>query len=269
MSGLQRIAFGNVDDTDKSLQSKGGDGKLGLNLGRITNFEFRNDAGKDNTPGNAVFITVKIGERDFTNRIYEVTRVFDKDNNAILDEESEEFIRGYNEATKQAMAVIVHTAKAVGVTQAQLDAALAQPKASFEEWARTVIGLVQPNFATVPVDVFLEYQWNISPNQTRTFLQLPRNMKGGRFLCASVPPVGAWKEESEWEEMENDAPVKKEGLRYVDGGGNVHPFTRSANFMESPKGTLQTDEPAGSTAGYGGSTLPGSNTAGSTSTGTW
>lgn len=270
MSELKKMMFGNISDTDESLQSKGMSGKFGLNTGKITQIEFSANAGRDDSPANAVLITAKIDGREFTNRIYEVTRVFDNNNNQIMDTESDEYIKGYNEATLQAMAVIVHTVKAVGVTQAQLDTALAQPKASFTDWAQTVLSLLPPNYANTPVDIFLEYQWNISPNQNRTFLQLPRNMKGGRFLCTAVPAVGAWEEQREWEEEVDGGKETKEGLRYVDKGGNVHPFTRNQNFMESPKAIMQSDEQQSSTAGYGiGGGIPNSTQGSSTSTGTW
>lgn len=249
MSEVTKLTFGNIDDNDESLKGKAPSGVFGLNTGNVTKFAFNTNAGENNSPGNAVDISIKLGDREMNTRVYEVTRVYDRNNNQITDTESDEYIKGYNESSLQNMAVIVHAAKALGVTSAQLEAALATPKANFKEWAETVIGLVPANFAEQTVDVFLEYQWNISKDQTRTFLQIPRNMKGGRFLCPSIAPQGSWEEEREWVD-EKGKEVK--GLRYKDKGGNIHPFTRSQNFMESPKAYLQDEEaqgPAVPTAG--------------------
>lgn len=237
MSETRKIVFGTVNDTDESLKSKSGGGQFGLNKGLITKFEFNPNAGADNSPADAVEISVMVGEREFNSRIYDVTRVYDRKGNEITDTDSEEYIKRYNENIIQAMAVIVHIAKSLGVTQQQLDTALSQPKSNFADWARTVISLVPAGFEKRPVDVFLEWQWTIPDGESTTYLQLPRNMKGGRFLSPHIVPVGKWTEEKEWEQDGKS----HSGLRYVDDSGVEHPFTRNQNFMESPKAIRQSD----------------------------
>ncbi len=240
---VKKIAFGNVNDNDESLKGKSGSVKFGLNSGKIVSIAYNPNAGENGSAADAVDIKIAIGEREMNHRVYDITRVYDSKGDQITDETSDEYIKRYNEEAVQNMAVIVHSVKAAGVTQAQLDVALATPKASFVEWMKAVTALVSPAMIGNSIDVFLEYQWKISENQNRTFLQLPKNMKGGRFMTPSIAPVGSWEEERQWTETKENGQVDShEGLRYVDKAGNVHPFTRSQNFMESPKANQQSDQ---------------------------
>lgn len=240
---IQKIGFGAINDTDESLKGKSGGGVFGLNEAvNITVLEYNGNAGKDGAEADAVDITVTVGDREMRRRIYNVTRVFDNKNNELTDPNSQEYIKIYNANMSQAMAVVVHALKAVGVTQEQINAALATPPADFKGWAQIVTALKPADFATRPVDAFLEYQWVISDDQDRTFLEVPKNMKGGRFLAPALAPVGEWKEEREWVETKQDGTSQNiKGLRYVDTAGNVHPFTRNQNYMESNKAIQQTE----------------------------
>ena len=237
---IKKVGFGTINDNDESLKGKEASVVFGLNQGFLTKIEYNPNAGADNSPADAVDITFMVGDREFRRRIYDVTRVYDKNGNVLTDETSPEFIKLYNQNIMQAMAVIVHAVKATGVTQQQIDAALATPPNNFADWAKIVTSLVPAGFQEKPVDGFLEYQWNISDGQDRTFLELPKNMKGGRFLCPSVTPVGSWTAENDWiEKDENGKEIHKSGFRYVDNAGNVHPFQRSKNYMESNKAIQQ------------------------------
>lgn len=224
----ERMAFGSVSDTDDSLQSKSG-GKFGLNTNaRITKLEYNDKAGKDNSAGDAVDVTIKVGEREFMSRLFDVTKVFDAKGRE-LSPNDPEFNKGYNTEIKQRMAVIVHHVKATGVSQEQIDEALKTPAANFAQWAKIVTGLVPNDFSSKQVDVFLEYQWQPTGDNDKTFLQLPKNMKGGYFVCPAVPHTG------EWKEVKGDDG----SLSYQDDNGNKHPFERSANYMDSPKAIQQ------------------------------
>lgn len=233
--------FGAVNDQDDSLKAKSPGGELGLNTARISLLAFVDDAGKDNAPGNAVDIHVMLGEREYRRRIFEITRVYGRDGEVIEDTESDAYKTRYKNDTLQALGMIVHAVKAVGVTQDQLNTALAGGKSGFAEWAQTVVGLIPSNYEERPVDMFLEYEWVISGDNNRTFLQLPKNMKGGNWLTASIKPVGSWSKEYKW--IENDettgAEIKMEGMRYVDDSKNVHPFVRDENFMTGNKAIQQ------------------------------
>lgn len=230
------FVFGNVNDEDESLKGKSGGGKFGLNVGTISKLEFTDTAGKDNGPGNAVDIWFKVGERDYRRRLYETTGELYGKKNVKVGPEDEGYADLYKEDMTQKMAVINHAVKAVGVTGEQLAKALATPATSFTDWCQKVLSLVPADFATKPVDGFLEYQWEIAEDQDRTYPELPKNMKGGAFLKPSVKAVGQWKEELTWTNSDNETVT---GLRYVDDAGNVHPFDRNQNYMDSPKGTPQ------------------------------
>lgn len=231
-------AWGYQDDNDDKLKSKQG-GKFGLNSATITKLEYNPNAGKDESAADAVDITVLVADKEYRSRIYDITGDLFKGDNKIAEGEP-----GYNELynaeKSQREAVIVHAVKALGATGDQIKAALQNGNVtSFATWATAMCNIKPANFATLPVDAFVEYQWAIGEGNERTFLQLPKNMKGGRFLAPSIAPVGAW-------EAVVDSSV---GLRYVDQAKNEHPFTRSANYMESNKAIQQIEgeEPAAAT----------------------
>lgn len=227
MSDVQKRGYGFVDDTDQSLKSKSG-GKFGLNGKEafLFKFELNPNAGADGALGDALDVSFNIKEKSFNLRIYPVTKVYDAKNQEITDVNSKEYITGFNTELTQKNAVIVHILKAVGVTEAQIKTALGQPMEDFAAFINALVTLLPANFNTIPLDLFLEYQWEIPSGQDRTFLQIPKNMKGGYFVCPAQD--GTWTE------------VLSEGkLTYTNATGQVHPFDRDKNFMESNKAKLQ------------------------------
>lgn len=251
---IEKIGFGSINDQDESLKGQADSGVFGLNQGFLTKLEYNPNAGADKGPGDAVDITFMVGSKEYRRRIFDVTRVYDRKGNQLTDENDPEFIKAYNQNMLQAMGVITHAVKATGVSQQQVDAALATPPDNFADWAKVITALVPQEFEAKPVDGFLEYQWNIADGQDRTYPELPKNMKGGYFLVPSVAVSGSWKPEYQW--IEKDASgkeTKKQGLRYVDNAGNIHPFIRNKNFMESNKAIQQSDR--GSTADIESATI--------------
>lgn len=227
--------FGSVNDTDDSLKSKTG-GVFGLNSGAFfTNIAFNPTAGKDGAAANAVDIEIKVGDRQYNRRLYEVTDKLYGSKGDLLEapapgqEASPEYAEAYKTEMTQRMAVVIHAIKAAGVTQEQIDKALATPVPTFAAWAEIVTALVPANYTTTPIDIFLQYQWDIKDGNDKTYLELPKNMKGGRFLSSHVAPKGgAW-----------EAVIDEAGMRYVDGEKNEHPFVKSDTFMQSPKAYQQ------------------------------
>lgn len=236
MSDQIKMGFGTFQsDTDDKLQSKGG-GVFGLNTGaRITKFELNRNAGKDGAPGNAIDVTVTVVDKEFMARFYEITKVYGRDNNEITDVNSPEYIAGYNKEFTQLSAVMTHILKCF-VTEEMIAAATSTPAiVDFASWATALQGLVPAGFQTQLMDVFLEYQWKIRGEATRTFLQLPKNMKGGYWIVKS----------------QGEGFQKVEGigvLKYANPAGLEHTFNRSANFMSSNKAIMQ-DESGDSNGG--------------------
>lgn len=235
---IQKLGYGYIDDRDESLRSKTG-GQFGLNVGaHITKFELNTMSGKDKTAGDALDIVVAVGDKDFTKKIFPVSKIYDKAGNEITDVNSPEYIKGFNTEIKQTNAVILHFLKALGVSEERIRQAFATPVYSFGEFINGLVALLPANFSTIPVDVFLEYQWDIADGQDQKFLQLPKNMKGGYFACPAQP--GTWV-------AERDA---KEGLIYRNQNGAQHPFDRDKAFMEGKKANQEKagEESAGQSA---------------------
>lgn len=242
---MEKKMFGAINDTDEGLQSKSG-GTFGINQGAfITTLMVNPNGGKDEEPLDVIDVTVKVGDREYRNRFFEIDKVFGK-NGEITDKESDEYIKAYNALVTQTTAVLVHAAKAVGVTQAQIENEFKdKPAESLIEWAGRLFKLLPKDFKTQPIDVFLEYEWSIKDGADRTYLTLPKNMKGGYFLVPAQK--GKFKEVRE-EEGE---------LTYVNERGQKHPFTRSADFMSSNKAVAQFANqaaPAAATPGISGAT---------------
>lgn len=230
---VQKMGFGYTDDTSQDLQSKSG-GKFGLNQGFLTKFEYNPTAGKDGAAANAIDVTVQVGEREFRSRFYEVNKVFDKDGNEITDVNSPAYIQKYNDEMTQLTACIVHIVKAFR-PESDIQAALATPPSTFADWAKIMCSLVVIDVAkTTPIDVFLEYQWTIPDGKDQTYLQMPKNMKGGYWI--SKLQEGPWTED------------RSNGLAYKNASGATHPFSRNTSYMESNKAIQQTTG-AGSPSG--------------------
>lgn len=248
-----------VNDTDESLKSKVG-GKFGLNQGVfITKFEFNANAGKDNTAANAVDIHIMVGEKEFRRRLYDdVGELIDRKGNKVKQGEE-----GYNDlyeaSMSQKIAVVKHALKALNVQQPQIDALINSlpDSTTMAEGMAKLVTLVPAGFEKMPVDVFLEYQWNIAEDQDRTFLELPKNMKGGYFLCPTQP--GIFVEER----------TEEGKLIYRNQNGLAHPFERDKNFMESNKANQQIAGQENAALAAAAGIAPGGQSAQTAKTGTW
>lgn len=125
-------------------------------------------------------------------------------------------------------AAIKHVVKSVGVTDEQIAKATSDAT-DFVDGVKKTLTLLPTDFDKKLVDIFTEWQLNIGNNQDQTFVTLPGNMKGGRFICPHVDAVGSWKEEI--------AP--KEYIKYTDDAGNIHPLEKGTTFMMSARSYQQ------------------------------
>ena len=222
-------------------------GKFGLNTGVVTKFEYNALAGANKTAGDAIDLTVQIGEKEFMKRFFPVGKLFAKKNGGELTDPTSE---AYKEAHKEAMEMFNATITdivLVFVEKADLMAALAHPIADFKAYASLLQRLVQssPAFiAKAPVDVFLEYQFKPSGENTRTFLQLPKDVKQGTWIVKHQGP-GFVEDRT------------KTHLRY-NLGEIQHPFKRGEWFLDSAFANVinlgGSDDTAAPAAGVGAAT---------------
>ena len=198
----------------------------------LKKFEFNPNAGKDNTAGEAIDLSFDIAGTERNLRLFPVDpdKVYDKERKLITDKKSTEYVKAYNDTVKSLGAMITHVLHCFSDDQEGIKAALSKPFASFKQYALQAKALLPANFSQQELDIFLQYQWNVSQGKNTTYLEIPRAMKHGRWLCRHIEPVGTWKEER-YEEQNSGEPEK--ALRYVDDAGNKHPFTKSAWFMSN------------------------------------
>ena len=212
--------YGYQDSGDLAPGKQGG--KFGLNTGAfVTKFEFNANAGKDGAAGDAIDLTVQVGEREYRHRFFPITKVFAKEGGEITDVSSEEYKEAFKKEVDQFNAVISDVVKCF-VSQEDLKTALATPIPTFKDYANIVTRLVQstPNWQKKPVDVFLQYQWAPTGDNDKTYLELPKNVKHGAFIVASQGE--GFKEEK-----------TATSLKYVKEDGTEHPFKRGEWFLES------------------------------------
>ncbi len=251
------VGYGYVSDTDESLQSKTG-GHFGGNFGSVflSKFSFvpsvTKEGGEVSEPVlQAVFM---IGDKEVKYGIRAVNAVY-INNVKVTDFSSPEAQSARKAELMQNGAVITHILKAVGVTEEAIKVALSTPFASFEEFAKKVESLLPVGYQNIPLDLFMEYQWNFATKQDgtsydKTYPIVPKNMKGGYWLVKARP--------GKWEATTDD----KGNLIYVNQDGASHPFTRTKDFMESNKGKQQVagqETKSGPMAPSAGASAPKSN----------
>ena len=139
-------------------------------------------------------------------------------------------------ARTEMTSTIIHIIKAF-VPESAIRAALSTPIQSFGQYCQILQGLLPGNFPEFELDIFAHYQWTIRGENTRTFAELPKNMKQGKWITKSIEPKGgAWERKVNPNAANNDV-----ALRYEDGEGNLHLFTRSGWFMGSNFATVQSE----------------------------
>jgi len=220
------MSYGFVNTEDLE-QGQGGGTKptayVGLNQGVfLTGFAFNDKAGKGGTDGEAVDVAITFPERErpFTNRYFPITKAYDKDNNEVTDPEAEDF----KIAVAQVNGTLIDIACAIAGRDTVETALKSNAPKSFKEFAQLLERVIKsvPNWDKKPVDVFLQYQYNIQGDNERTFLELPsaKSIKHGRWI---IPAVNA--------EFFLNKEDKK--VSYITSEGTPHPFSRSEWFKNS------------------------------------
>lgn len=219
--------YGYVDDSAPS------NGLIfGLNAGaaRLSLFQWINNGGAGGAEGEALDIqfTIEGNERPMGYRMFPVTKAFIANNGG---ETTDPNHPDFKKAVKDFNQSITHIMHCFVSTEV-LTVALGRPINNFKEFCKILESLLPKDFNKKPLDIFLQYDWQMKKeDQKMTYLGLPKKMAYGKWICPSVIPSegSSWKAEKV-ADPSTDTPV---ALKYVDGEGNLHPFTRNGWFMLS------------------------------------
>lgn len=237
---------------------------FGLNPGKtfLTKFEWTPSGGKDGAEMEALDIVFNINGKDKNYRLFPVKQAFGKNGEIITDPKAPEFI----EAFKVFNAIITHIAHAF-ISDEAYKTGLSRQRDSFKQFCEIVKNLLPKNTPSIALDIFMQWQYRPSSGQTRTFLEIPKNMKQGKWLCPAQP--GKWKEVRE----ENPADNSQEALIYYDENegtklgedgktvyyNKIHPIKKNGWFMKSPYAN-RVDIGGGANSGSSSSALVAPNT---------
>ena len=209
---------------------------FGGNFGvtRLKKFEWIPNGGKDGAEQEALDIVFEINGTEKNYRMFPVVKAFDKNNQEVTDPT----------APEMQDAMIDFNARITHILHAFLDAdtikaGFARPIANFKEFCQIAMSLLPKNFNEKPLDIFMQYQWNLKEGQERTYLDIPNKMKQGKWLCAAVP--GKWTKNI----VENPSDDVKKALWYTNEEGAEHPFFKNGWFMNSNYAKQQTTQGAG------------------------
>lgn len=237
MAEVNEVAgYGYVDDEEQV--NTGSSGSFGLNECFMTKFEHISNAGKDGAEGEALDIVFNIDGKDKSYRVFPVTKAFKstKDGGGeVTDPRSPEM----KEAFKNFNAIMTHILHCF-VEKEAIVIAFGRPVRDFKDYCNIAKGLLPTNFAQVPLQIFLQYQWAIKGENKRTFLEIPKTMKHGRWLTKAIPAQGEWIGTQKEDPTDND----QNALTYKDAQNNIHPFTRNGWFVKSNFANVQKEEGA-------------------------
>jgi hypothetical protein len=222
---MSENTYGYADDASE----QGGGMVFGLNAGvtKMVKFEFNANGGKDGAAQEALDIVFNISGKDVSYRMFPVTKTYGDNNEEITDIAHP----AMQKAIKEFNAVIVHILHTF-VPKETIKTALSVPINGFKQFCNIAANILPKDFANMPVDIFAQWQWQITGDNTKTYLRLPKNMKHGKWLAKHIAPIGG-----EWKEMKLNG-----SLSYQDSNGTKHPFTRTKWFMSSNFAAQQSDE---------------------------
>jgi hypothetical protein len=235
-------------DSDSVTPGKQG-GKFGLNKGFLTKFEYNPNAGKDGAEQDGIDLNIQVGEREYMQRFFPVTKVFAKGGGELTDTNSDEYKEEYAKAVKLFTATLTSIVECF-VASEDIRTALAAPSNNFKDYAQVLQRLVQsvPNWNKQEIDVFLQYQWTPKGENDKTFLELPKNVKHGIYVVRN-----------QGEGFVEDRTETH--LKYVNAEGMTHPFKRTEWFVKNAFANQASLAPASGAAIAG--------TPGGASTGNW
>lgn len=236
-------------ETDEVRQSSN---VFGLNPGsaRMIKFEWINNAGKDGAEMEALDIQFEIvgSDRPTSYRLFPITKAFAKDGTEITDPKAPEF----QKALKDLNSCVTHILHNF-VEIDQIKTALSVPIASFKDFCKVCMSILPKDYEKKKLDIFFQWQWQIKGEAKVTYLELPKKMAYGKWLCPAIEPVGGVWTEWKHKSPENSTPI---ALKYTDAEGNTHPFVRNGWFMLSNFAAQQKAEEDSTSIGTSSDTTP-------------
>lgn len=193
-------------------------------------FGFNPNGGKEGAAQECLDIKFDVNGTEISYRQFPVTQAYDKNNNLVTDQNHP----AIQEATKE------FTAKITAILLAFVDrnvltnhfnthfGQLQPAQRTFQAFCNVAASVLPQNYTELPVDLFLEYQWQIKGTATQTYLQIPKKVKHGHFICKHMP--GDFKPVL----TENFEDRTDNVLRYVNAEGVTHLFVRGGWYMKSP-----------------------------------
>lgn len=197
---------------------------FGLNAGaaRLTKFEWIPNGGKDGAEQEALDIVFTINGTDRSYRMFPVVKAFGKNNEEITDPNAAEF----KEAIVDFNARVTHILHAY-IDSDSIKAGFSRPIANFKEFCQVAMSMLPKGYSEVPLDIFMQFQWQLKDGQERTYLEIPNKMKYGAWLKPAQP--GTWTEHK----VPNPGENVREALFYTNEKGEKHPFIKNGWFMNS------------------------------------
>lgn len=214
--------FKSINDLEQASGSSYG--KFGKNDAKLIKFEYTSQGGSNGATQDALLVTFKVEDGEYNYRVFPA-----KVGNWInQDPNSEEYKKALQESQNQVQIAISQIVESI-VDRTIIQHAIATSKpTTFEQYVKLMERLIKavPNWNNKELDLFLHWQSKLSPNQTRTYLEVPRqtDLKFGNSVFVTSKQPGVWNE-----------VIEQGVLMYKDNAGNTHPFKRNKWYMEKSK----------------------------------
>lgn len=235
---MSKPLYGYVDDKDESLKGKSGAiMKFGLNQDvRMKSFAFNPNGGADDTPGEVIDIEFEFNRGD--ERMQRV-RIFPIDpeviygkKGGVLEKTDPEYPKAFETAVNMFNGYMVHILHRFADEETVKSSLSAADVVDFKSFAAACIRVLPKGYQEIPLDMFIAYSWNIRKGNDVSYLEIPKNMKQGPWLCRHI--AGDFKP--------SEDPELNGALVYITESGEQHEFARDARFMGGNFANQQTEK---------------------------
>lgn len=214
--------FKSINDLEQASGSSYG--KFGKNDAKLVKFEYTSQGGSNGATQDALLVTFKVEDGEYNYRVFPA-----KVGNWInQDPNSEEYKKALQESQNQVQIAISQIVESIVDRTTIQNAIVAAKPTTFEQYVKLMERLIKavPGWNNKELDLFLHWQSKLSPNQTRTYLEVPRqtDLKFGNSVFVTSKQPGVWNE-----------VIEQGVLMYKDNTGNIHPFKRNKWYMEKSK----------------------------------